>query len=271
MDKLIGVTGYSGMVGQELLQYDGIVPLACDVREKSQIEMAIRNTKVDLIVHLASVSDVDECEDPKNEQRVTSINVLGTLQVLEAAEKFHCDVVMLSSSQVFNGWFGNYKENARPKPANFYGMTKMAAEGFRESFPFMKVVRTSYLFDYRRMFPHVYPMRAGYGHGYPTFIERSFMYLPHFADSFYQYLQNYSSMPNVLHISGCETVSWYQFMNSLAKVYNLPESCVVPRKKELEGATPRPYKGGLNVGLSRKLGLPQYSYMDGLQEMRLRS
>jgi dTDP-4-dehydrorhamnose reductase len=267
-----GLTGYDGYVGQELMQYKGVVPLACDVRNLSEVEMAVKNVKPDLIVHLASISDVDQCEKPENEKDVKDVNVVGTFHVAEVARKIGCDMVLLSTAHVFDGKWGNYKEKSKPNPKNFYGLTKMAAEGFREIFPFMKIVRTSYLFNHERVFKHLYPLRAGESFEYPTFIDRSFMYLPHFVEALYWYLLNYQHMPNVLHISGMNAASWYTFICSMAQVYGLNTSLVIPRNKEIKvDSAPRPYKAGLNVKMSQKIGMPQYGYLEGLQEMRERN
>jgi dTDP-4-dehydrorhamnose reductase len=265
----IGVTGYAGHVGQELMRYENVTPLACDVCDPNAVDLSVRNVKPDIIVHLASISDVDVCEKPENEKRVKSVNVIGTFNVAEVAEKRGCGMVIMSSAHVFDGRWGNYKEKSKPNPKNFYGFSKMAAEAFRSIFPFMKVVRTSYLFDYERVFKHLYPLRANQSFMYPTFIERSFMYLPHFAEAFYCYLQNYDRMPNMLHISGASTVSWYEFIRDMADVYKLDSSKVQPRSKEIKmDVAPRPYSAGLNIGLSKKLDLPQFGYKEGLLEMR---
>jgi dTDP-4-dehydrorhamnose reductase len=266
--KKIGVTGYAGHVGQELFKYENVVPLACDVREASEVDLAIRNVKPDIVVHLASISDVDRCEAKENESLVKGVNVVGTFNVAERADKYGCEMVLMSSAHVFDGRWGNYKEKNKPNPKNFYGLSKLAAEGFREIFPFMKVVRTSYLFDHERVFRHLYPLQMKQSYTYPTFIERSFMFLPHFAEAFYCYLQDYDRMPSVLHISGTRQLSWYEFILDMAKTYRLDTSFVCPRKEELDGAVPRPHYAGLNVGLSKKLGLPQFGHLEGLLEMR---
>jgi len=36
-------------------------------------------------------------------------------------------------------------------------------------------------------------------------------------------------------------------------------------RKDKKGFAPRPHKAGLDVSLSTELGLPQYSYRDGLE------
>jgi hypothetical protein len=57
-------------------------------------------------------------------------------------------------------------------------------------------------------------------------------------------------------------------MCELSDKYGLDSSLIKPRVKELVGMVPRPYRAGLNVELSKKLGLLQYSYMDGFVEMQ---
>lgn len=265
----IGLTGYTGHIGQELMQFADVVPLACDVRNQDDVDLAVRNVKVDVVVHLASISDVDRCEKKENQKLVDDTNVRGAFHVAMATEQYNTDMVLLSTSHVFDGRWGNYKESSRPNPKNYYGFSKLGAESFRELFPRMKVVRTSYLFDHERVFRHIYPLRAGTSFEYPTFIERSFMYLPHFAEALYAYLQRYAEMPKVLHISGSDTVSWYEFVRDMAKVYGLDSSKVCPRNHEIKmDVAPRPFRAGLNVNLSKKLSLPQYGYREGLLEMK---
>lgn len=95
------------------------------------------------------------------------------------------------------------------------------------------------------------------------------MYLPHFAEAFYEYLRRFDDMPSMLHISGTTTVSWYTFMWDLARIYGFDPNLICPRDHEIEvQSAPRPYRAGLDVSLSNKLGLPQYGYLEGLLEMR---
>lgn len=264
----IGITGYKGRVGQELLKYPDTLPLMCDIRNPQEIEMAVRTVKPNLIVHLASISDVEKCEDPSNFDLVKNTNVVGTKNVLDVAEKLNCQVVFLSSVHVFDGRWGNYKENHRPHPINMYGLTKLGAEGFRELYSNMKVIRTSYLFDRERIFQELYYLRKGQSATYPTFMERSFMYVYHFVQTLYDYLLRYDDMPPVLHIAGNTTASWYTFMSNVGRVFHIPSQLICPRSKNDKEFAPRLCKGGLNVKLSEKLGLHQYNYMDGLRDIQ---
>lgn len=278
----IAVTGYKGRVGSLLLE-QGCSPLVCDVTNYDEVEMAVRQAKPDLVVHLASISDVDYCEQHLDE--ALKVNFGGTKIVAEATRKHQCGMVLLSSDHVFGGRSGPYKEVKFVKnflglydsPVNYYGETKLAAEALQQVNPHMKIVRTSYLFDENRLKLANWITDLGFlgldhtkGVEYPTFISRSFMYFPHFITSFVLYLNRFYEMPNLLHISGIDIVSWYDFMLAVAGTFEVDKNLIHPRRKELNTSkafAPRPHRGGLKVGLSRKLGLPQYSYIDGLKEM----
>lgn len=259
---IFGITGFRGRLGSYLLShYDNFVALDCDVTKPDEVKNCIGNSGVDVVVHLAAKSGVDWCEKPENKKLVTNVNLRGTFNVCLAAEKVSADVLLLSSDHVFSGKWGRYKEKDKPNPVNFYGMSKMTAEGLQQAFDNLRVVRTSYLFDRKRL--------SQYGAGeYPSFIFRSFMYLPHFAESIMYYLSHMEQMPKILHVSGYRCVSWYKFMSDLL---DSPSNIVVrPRRVETEinGQAPRPKRVGLNTSLSKKLGLPQYSYVEGIEQMK---
>ena len=264
----VGITGANGYVGRELLKHPNTFSLVADVTRPDEVEMAIKNGKPDLVVHLASVSNVDTCEDPKNREWVLDVNVRGTSNVAEACMSRGIGMVLLSTAQVFSGrWLVGYTEKDRPNPVNFYGLSKMGAEALQTIYPFMKIVRTSYLFDRKRLASDIHYLHGGNVREYPTFISRSFMYLPHFVDSFHQYLCEFGQMPNVLHLSGSKTISWYEFMRDLSLLYLIPQENIYPRQKERKDLAPRPHRAGLNVRLSEKLGFKQYSFADGITQM----
>lgn len=266
----IGITGANGHIGKQLLLAPNTFSLVGNVVNAPEVEMAITQGKPDVVVHLASISDVDVAEN--NWELAKEVNVNGTFNVAEACSKIQCPMVVLSSVHIFNGkpWLSSwgYSEHSTPSPINNYGWTKFGAEQLQKVFPVMKIVRTSYLFDEIRLKRQIEILQHGNYVNYPTFITRSFMYLPHFVESFYTYLLHLDKMPKVLNIAGKEIVSWHEFMTKVAEAYGVNPAQVMPRSKEIqENLAPRPYKAGLNVDLSRRLHLPQYSYLDGIREM----
>lgn len=264
----IACTGSSGKVGQRLVKM-GVIPLECDVTDFAMVNSVVTAIQPDVIVHLAALSDVDYCEAQENKEKVIKVNLRGAANVATAALENHCGVVLLSTDHVFDGKRGPYKETDRPKnPVNFYGMSKMGAEALTESFSNMKIVRTSHLFNYNRIFHTFIDPDKFYGKvEVPTFLRRSFMYEGHFATCLYVYLLRFFEMPKVFHISGSDTVSMYDYALAVASIFGIDKSHIIPRKKELKELAPRPKKAGLNTKLSSRF-LQQFNYIDGLKALK---
>ncbi len=136
------VTGASGLFGSKLAEialarnqvYSGFskdavpfgIPIKFDVSDKNQVEAAFEASKPDVVVHAATLTDVDKCELDK--PLAWKINVEGTKNVAEATAKYGAFLVYISTDYVFGGEKGCYKEEAAPKPINYYGLTKLKAE-----------------------------------------------------------------------------------------------------------------------------------------------
>lgn len=265
----IAVTGYKGHVGKALIEA-GFCPLECDVTDPSSVEEAIQKSAPDLVVHLASKSNVDFCENSQSE--AFQVNILGTMNVFMVLNDYKIAGVTLSSDQIWaGGWFkGEYKEDSKhTPPLSIYGMSKVAAETFALDFG-GKVIRTSFLFDSKRdeIASKLLRLETGHDVEVPTFMKRSFLYLPDFIGMVQQYCRNFDKMPNVLHLAGSKTVSWYTFMQEVARVYGYKQSQIIGRRKDNHSGAPRPHNAGLNVDLARSLRFGSRDYLSGIQRMK---
>jgi len=91
-------------------------------------EIAAALAGSEAIVHLAGLSDASQSlADPVG---YTSINALGTLNVLEAARLMGAGVVFASSQRIYEPWHGPLHEDAPKVPTTVYGWSKLAAEGW---------------------------------------------------------------------------------------------------------------------------------------------
>jgi len=194
--KKIGITGCKGRLGTYLLNhYDNFVGLDCDVTKPTEVDSCLEESSVGLVLHLAAKSDVDYCQKKENFTKVSLVNFRGTLHVCQTTQRLGIDTVLLSTDHVFDGRWGNYTETSKQRPINNYGMTKFAAEGFQSVFDNLKVIRTSYLFDAERLDIHITKLIEGKSwQEYPTFIRRSFMYLPHFSSLLDNYFYQYNNL-----------------------------------------------------------------------------
>ncbi len=97
-----------------------------DVADKNRVEQVFGEINPDVVVHAATLTDVDKCET--NKDLAWKVNVEGTRNIAETAKKSHAFMVYISTDYVFNGEKGNYKENDTPDPVDYYGFTKLKAE-----------------------------------------------------------------------------------------------------------------------------------------------
>lgn len=143
-DRLL-ITGISGLLGMNLGHYfkdkyevmglyyshpvalDGIFTEKCDMTNLENIKDIIAHFKPSIIIHGASLTNIDQCEV---EQDLTNqINVLATRNL---AESVFDDprIIYLSSDSVYDGKRGHYSEDDYDsmQPRNHYGSSKLAGE-----------------------------------------------------------------------------------------------------------------------------------------------
>jgi len=137
------ITGASGLYGSKLAQkalakglevystdiqrlsaYGNFVKL--NITDKIHVEEVFKSLKPNVVVHAATLTDVDKCET--NKELAWKINVEGTKNVVEAAKATDSFIIYISTDYVFSGEKGNYKETDVSNPINYYGLTKLKAE-----------------------------------------------------------------------------------------------------------------------------------------------
>lgn len=112
---------------KSLIDNDKIEFVQGDVRDPATLEKETRNSEV--VFHLAAQTSVPfSMEDAKED---CEVNVVGTLNTLEAAKKANARVVFASSSAVY----GNPKKRPTPEtyqthPISFYGLSKLIGENY---------------------------------------------------------------------------------------------------------------------------------------------
>ena len=91
-------------------------PVSFDISELNQIEKAFATANPDIVVHAASMTDVDKCE--LNKELAWKINVEGAKNIAEATAKSGAFLVYISTDYVFSGEKGCYKEIDQTGPIN---------------------------------------------------------------------------------------------------------------------------------------------------------
>ena len=142
------VTGGAGFVGlnvveqlraagQDVVVYDLDQP-ALDVKHErgdvtQPIDGLLARHGVRRIIHLAAIT-ADARRDARDPRRIAEVNLIGTINVLEAARRHGVERVVYASTGALYGAAGVGlshpldEEKDRPVPESMYGITKYAAE-----------------------------------------------------------------------------------------------------------------------------------------------
>jgi dTDP-4-dehydrorhamnose reductase len=117
-----------------------------DIGDHDSAVGAIEEARPQVIVHAAAFTDVEACEERR--QEAFRSNALGSMNVAAGAREAGAYLVYLSTDYVFDGRKQEpYMEIDEPRPLNFYGLTKLYGERYvRELTTRHLIVRTSWLF-----------------------------------------------------------------------------------------------------------------------------
>ncbi|MBI2675423.1 MAG: SDR family oxidoreductase [Candidatus Aenigmarchaeota archaeon] len=138
------ITGASGFIGNYMVNnlQKKYRTIAVSNKNKCHAVSDVENVKIDLatpaiekirgycpdiIIHCAGMTDLRECE--KERKKAYKINYLSVEKLVQMAEEMSSYFIFISTDQVFDGKRGYYKEDDVSNPVNFYGRTKLDAEG----------------------------------------------------------------------------------------------------------------------------------------------
>jgi UDP-glucuronate 4-epimerase len=106
---------------------DRVRQVNTDITDLASVERALAEHQVDRIIHLAALQ-LPFCR--ANPSLGATVNVVGTVNVFEAARRAGVEkVVYTSSLAVFEQHRGYLGVDAVPRPSNHYGVYKLANEG----------------------------------------------------------------------------------------------------------------------------------------------
>ena len=99
----------------------------CNILNKSSITKIISKIKPDIILHTAALSRPMEIHD-KDISKSIELNIIGTANLVQICSKFNIKIIYFSTSYVYEGTRGKYKETDPVKPFNNYGLSKLGGE-----------------------------------------------------------------------------------------------------------------------------------------------
>lgn len=114
-----------------------------NVDDHSEVmKFAVNN--YDFIIHLAAMTDLEECEKDSKSAYLT--NTIGTANMVWLARYLNIPIVYISTAGIFDGEkIGPYFTDDEPNPINHYGRSKWYGENFVTNYSKHYVLRAGWM------------------------------------------------------------------------------------------------------------------------------
>ena len=269
------ITGGSGLLGSKIAEiavqkgynvYSGYnthearfgIPVKLDICSKSALSKSFREIKPEIVIHAAALTNVDKCEEDKS--LAWKINVNGTRNICELANKHESFLIYVSTDYVFSGEKGLYKETDETKPINYYGVTKLEGENIvRTMLDKWAIARPSVIYGSRPAAGKVNfalwileklkkkePIRVITDQYVSPTLNTNL------ADMILEVAER--RLTGTFHLAGATPINRYRFAILLAKKFELNKNLISPAKsEEMQWKAKRPRNTSLNIEKASKI------------------
>ncbi|MBI2889517.1 MAG: NAD(P)-dependent oxidoreductase [Nitrospirae bacterium] len=253
---------------------DGVRYHQLDLRDAAQIASLASQARPDILVHVASLGDVDYCE--RNPQEAWDVNVRGTAELWNACARLGCRMTYVSSNAVFDGNSAPYTEKDPCHPTSHYGRTKRVAEELVQSLdPATLVIRPNLLFGWNHPDHRPNPVTSMLGKlatGDRVEAVDDIFNNPVSAEdcavAIWRAIRQRCS--GTIHVGGRDRLSRYAFLSLAARVFEFGGDVVAPvSSSRFPSLTPRPRDTTYRTErMESELGLSPALAGEGLSRMK---
>ena len=290
MQKVI-LTGGSSLLGKYLIPttpplcnvestfYTNHIPglqiYSLDITNKSQVAYTFDRIKPDVVIHCAAVGNVDYAE--RHFVETHAVNVLGTRNIVQAANDFKALFVHISTNAVFSGNNPPYSEVSECHPINAYGIIKREAEQMVTGLANKWLIIRPFLL-------YGYPWPGGRPNWLVTILQNLSIgkatrlvddtywqptYAGDCAEAIWRLIQS-GKTNEIYHVASDEVLTLFDFGLKIATHYNQNQELIQPMaSSELpKGMAKRPVDTTYCLDKLHGLGIRCLSVEEGLRVMR---
>lgn len=229
-----------------------------DITSQKEVEEIIAKHKPDAVINTAAMTNVDACEDDK--ENCWNINVNAVKYLLESCEKHNSHLIHLSTDFVFDGEDGPYVETDNPNPLSYYAKSKLASEELMLESEYKKtaIARTIIVFgngDNLSRGNLVLWAKGALEKQSPINVVDDQFRAPTLASDLARGCISIAEKgaTGIYHLSGPETLSILEIVKRIGRFYNLSTECVTPIKTAtLNQTAARPPRTGFVIDKARK-------------------
>lgn len=298
MKQKILITGSNGLLGQSLLDvflqdknYEVIAlsrgenrhPIKqgysyeeIDLTNSVKLQEVIKKYLPNFIINTAAMTNVDACEDNKEECDKLNVELVRNLKNIALEIESH--IIHISTDFIFDGTKqeGYYKETDKPNPLSYYGLSKLKSEEIlRNSTINFTILRTILVYGkvhdmsrnnivlwVRKMLSEKKEITiVNDQYRTPTYVEDLALACK---------ISIEKKATGVFNISSSKLLSIFEIAQQIAEVFNLDKSLIKPiSTKTLNQRAPRPVKTGFNLEKTNKeLNFHPKTFKEDLQKFK---
>lgn len=267
------VTGSAGLVGSQVVRdlvnlehqvyacynvskpQTGI-PVHLELTNTENMIKTVESIKPDVIIHLAAMTNVDQCE--KEKELALKINAKSTEILSKQAAKNGSFFVYVSTDYVFDGKTGMKRESDRINPVDYYGYSKYQGElAVQDMASSWCIARTSTPFgihDTKKSFPSfvIENLKAKKEISIVTDQYTSPTYVPNLSKMLIEISTR--QILDIIHLAGTTRISRYDMAIQVAEKSHLDKSLLRQSSiKDMNWTAKRPKDSSLDVSKATQL------------------
>jgi dTDP-4-dehydrorhamnose reductase len=264
-DNRFEVYGISRRINGKINNYNRVIT---DITDNNQLLKILKQIKPDIIIHCAANTNVDDCNDNKGYTYKLHVDATRTLA------KFNSRYIYISTDSVFDGQKGNYSEEDKTNPLNYYAATKLKGEKISLNTNSKALIIRTNIYGF-----HLEKKNSLVEWALDNLLLNN--EINGFTDVYFNpiYVSQLAkiiketiianNISGILNVGSKEYISKYQFLVKVAKVFNITKSLIIPKSiEDINFAAMRPRNTTLNLKKFQDVFKEVPSIDEGIMKLR---